>query len=71
MTDHTATTDTDELAELYSELTDGSVVTIHQQEGASKAVIDTTDGSDTDSATGLVDPSANPLEDAIGDPEGG
>lgn len=69
MTEPTPDTDSEELAELFSELTGDGVVTTRQQEGASKAVIDTTDGSDAGSAGAVVDPNANPLEDAIGDPE--
>jgi hypothetical protein len=70
MTEPTPDTGNKELAELFSELTDGGVVTIQQRERASKAVIYTTGGESDPGSTGaIVDPSANPLEDAIGDPE--
>lgn len=68
MTEHTR--DDEHLAKLFTEITDDAVLTTRRREGASKAVIDTTDGApDARSADLVVPPSENPLEDPVGDSE--
>jgi hypothetical protein len=68
--EQTSPTDSKELQEIFVSVTGETVVTLPQDQGPGRGVINTTHaGSSSDPDQFRSDPAADALEDAIGQPE--